>query len=101
MFLVASAACGASPHPRQTVAVDARPGHYHNRIYKLGAVIEVADNDHPVIKLDGDDAAERLERRGAGFVDREGRTILQPVDDRSVVVYVHGGGVGVEMGRDD
>jgi hypothetical protein len=80
--------------PSHTVA------HYENPRFKIGAVIDLADADHPVIKLDGDDAAERLHRRGASYVDRDGRPILRLVDADSVVVFVHGGGVGVALGRD-
>lgn len=99
--LVFLAACGAGApqHPVQPVA-RAQPGHYSNRIYKIGARLDVADSDHPVITLDGDHSAERLDRRGTSYVDREGRPILRLVDDRSIVVFVHGGPVGVEMGRE-
>ena len=75
-------------------------GHYFNRTYKIGAKLEVADREHPVLLLDGDHVAERLDRQGASYVDREGRPILRLVDDRSIVVFVHGGPVGVELGRD-
>ena len=74
--------------------------HYENPRFKIGATINVADADHPVIKLDGDDAAERLVRRGGSYVDGEGRPILRVVDGDSVVVFVHGGNVGVALGRD-
>jgi hypothetical protein len=77
-----------------------QPGHYSNRIYKIGARLDLADREHPVIRLDGDRDAERLDRRGTCYVDREGRQILRLVDDRSIVVFVHGGPVGIELGRE-
>jgi hypothetical protein len=77
-----------------------RLAHYENPRFKIGAVIDLADADHPVIRLDGDDAPERLDRRGASYVDRQGRPILRLVDDDSVIVFVHGGDVGVALGRD-
>jgi len=95
-FLVA---CGASPRP-VPVSVAVRHAHYRNAQYKLGAVIDLADSEHPVIQLDGDRAAERLERRGVAYVDDRGRPILRVLDPDSVVVFVHGGNVGVAMGRD-
>jgi hypothetical protein len=75
-------------------------GHYQNRIYKIGAVLDVKDQDHPVLMLDGDRTPERLDRRGSLCVDGQGRPIVRLVDDRSIVVFVHGGAVGVELGRD-
>jgi hypothetical protein len=101
-LVVALAACGGSPRrPEPVVAVPAHTvAHYENSRFKIGALIDVADLEHPVIKLDGDRSAERLERRGASYVDRQGRPILRFVDDESVVVFVHGGDVGVELGRD-
>jgi hypothetical protein len=74
--------------------------HYENPRFKIGATIDVADNDHAVIRLDGDRAAESLHRRGGSYVDAEGRPILRVVDGDSVVVFVHGGDVGVALGRD-
>jgi len=74
--------------------------HYENPRFRIGAVIDLADTAHPVIQLDGDRVAERLDRRGASYVDHRGRTILKLVDDDSVVVFVHGGDVGVALGRD-
>jgi hypothetical protein len=95
------AACGAPPRPAHpAVALSHKVAHYENLRFKIGARIDVADADHPVIKLDGDDTAERLDRRGASFVDQRGRPILRLVDDSSVVVFVHGGDVGVALGRD-
>ena len=96
------AACGASPRPVDRVVVPAehRHAHYRNAQYRLGAVIDLADSDHPVIQLDGDRTPERLDRRGAQYVDPRGRPILRVLDADSVVVFVHGGGVGVAMGRD-
>lgn len=101
-FVAVSAACGGSPRrPEPVAAVPAHTvAHYQNSRFKIGAMIDVADVDHPVIKLDGDPAAERLERRGGSYVDQQGRPILRFVDDESVVVFVHGGDVGVELGRD-
>jgi len=102
-IVVAAGACGAPPQrAAQPVAVPAehRVAHYRNPQYKLGAVIDLADAEHPVIKLDGDPAAERLDRRGPHYVDGTGRPILQLLDPDSVVVFVHGGNVGVAMGRD-
>ena len=101
-WLAVLAACGGAPQrPVQPVAsAEARPGHYRNSIFMIGAVLDVPDRDHPVLLLDGDRAPERLERRGASYVDREGRPILRLVDDRSIVVFVHGGAVGIELGRD-
>lgn len=102
-WLALVAACGAPP--RHTVgpvpiAPAHRVAHYENPQFKIGAVIDLADTEHPVIRLDGDPAAERLDRRGAAYVDQNGRTILRLVDDSSVVVFVHGGDVGVALGRD-
>lgn len=96
------AACGASPRPAHPVVVAAehRHAHYRNAQYRLGAAIDLADSDHPVIQLDGDRAPERLDRRGVQYVDPSGRPILRVLDADSVVVFVHGGGVGVAMGRD-
>ena len=95
------AACGAPPQPARPIVVPShRLAHYENPRFKIGAVIDLADADHPVIRLDGDDAPERLDRRGASYVDQRGRTILQLVDDDTAVVYVHGGDVGVALGRD-
>ena len=93
------AACGGSPRPAP-VAVAVQHAHYRNAQYKIGAVIDLADRDHPVIQLDGDRAPERLERRGVAYVDDRGRPILRVLDADSVVVFVHGGGVGVALGRD-
>jgi len=96
------AACGAPPRqPARPVVVAAhKVAHYENPRFKIGALIDLADADHPLIKLDGDDAAERLDRRGGSYVDRRGRPILRLVDADSVVVFVHGGNVGVALGRD-
>lgn len=95
------AACGAPPQAARPVIVPShRLAHYENPRFKIGAVIDLADADHPVIRLDGDDAPERLDRRGASYVDRQGRPILRLVDDDSVIVFVHGGDVGVALGRD-
>ncbi len=95
------AACGAPPQPpARPVPVTHRVAHYENPRFKIGAVIDRADAEHPVIKLDGDQVAERLDRRGTAYVDRESRTILRVVDDDSVIVFVHGGNVGVALGRD-
>jgi hypothetical protein len=77
-----------------------RVAHYENPRFRIGAVIDLADSEHPVIQLDGDRIAERLDRRGETYVDRRGRPILRLVDDDSVVVFVHGGAVGVALGRD-
>jgi hypothetical protein len=101
-FVALCVACGGSPRrPEPAAVVPAhKVAHYENQRFKIGAVIELADAEHPVIKLDGDETAERLERRGDAFVDREGRPILRFVDGESVVVFVHGGDVGVELGRD-
>jgi hypothetical protein len=101
-FVALSVACGGSPRrPEPIAAVPAhKVAHYENPRFKIGAMIDVADVDHPLIQLDGDPAAERLERRGASYVDQQGRPILRFVDDESVVVFVHGGAVGVELGRD-
>jgi hypothetical protein len=101
-FVAVSAACGGSPRrPEPVAAVPAhKVAHYENPRFKIGAVIDVADAEHAVIRLDGDPAAERLERRGTSYVDGQGRPILRFVDDESVVVFVHGGEVGVELGRD-
>jgi hypothetical protein len=74
--------------------------HYENPQFKIGATINIADNDHAVIKLDGDPGPEQLARRGGSYVDAEGRPILRVVDGDSVVVFVHGGNVGVALGRD-
>ena len=99
--LVLVAACGGPPRPPvRAVPVTHKVAHYENPRFKIGARIDLADSDHPMIKLDGDDVAERLERRGASYVDREGRPILRVVDGDSVVVFVHGGDVGVALGRD-
>lgn len=98
--LVLVVACGGSPRPAPAVPVEHPHAHYRNAQYKLGAVIDLADSEHPVIQLDGDRAPERLERRGIGYVDQAGRPILRLLDADSVVVFVHGGGVGVAMGRD-
>ena len=101
-FVAVSAACGGSPRrPEPVAAVPAHTvAHYENSRFRIGAMIDVADVDHPLIRLDGDPAAERLERRGGSYVDQHGRPILRFVDDESVVVFVHGGAVGVELGRD-
>ena len=101
-FVALSVACGGSPRrPQEPVATPAhRVAHYENARFKIGAMIDVADVEHPLIKLDGDPAAERLERRGGSYVDGQGRPILRFVDSESVVVFVHGGAVGVELGRD-
>lgn len=101
-FVALSVACGGSPQRPEPVATvpSHKVAHYQNQRFKIGAVIELADADHPVIKLDGDTTAERLDRRGDAFVDRRGRQILRFVDGESVVVFVHGGDVGVELGRD-
>lgn len=99
--LVLLAACGGPPRPPvRAVPVTHRLAHYENSRFKIGATIEVADDDHAVIKLDGDDAAEHLARRGPAYVDGAGRPILRVVDGDSVVVFVHGGDVGVALGRD-
>lgn len=74
--------------------------HYRNAQYKIGAVIDLADSEHPVIRLDGDRASERLARDGVQYVDSQGRPILRVLDADSVVVFVHGGSVGVALGRD-
>ncbi len=96
------AACGGPPRqPAQPAVVPSHKlAHYENPRFKIGAVIDLADAEHPVIKLDGDRMAERLDRRGTAYVDHESRTILRVVDDDSVIVFVHGGNVGVALGRD-
>jgi hypothetical protein len=101
-LVLLAAACGAPPRPpAHPVAAPAyKVAHYHNPRFRIGAVIDAADVEHPVIKLDGDRVAERLEWRGDSYVDVQGRPILRFVDGESVVVFVHGGPVGVELGRD-
>lgn len=101
VLVTTCAACGGSPHrPVHPVVPAQRVAHYENARFKIGAVIDVADVEHPVIRLDGDPAAERLAWQDGSYVDAKGRPILRFVDAESAIVFVHGGGVGVELGRD-
>jgi hypothetical protein len=100
-WLVFVAACGASPRPPVSIpAATHTRAHYKNPQFRIGALVDLADADHPVIKLDGDRVAERLDWRGPTYVDGRGRPILRLVDDGSVIVFVHGGDVGIALDRD-
>ena len=73
---------------RTVMRIEHPDAHYRNAQYKIGAVIDLADSEHPVIQLDGDRASRAPRSARHRYVDDRGRPILRVLDADSVVVFV-------------